>query len=76
MSSLILIVPLRFLSTILTKKLTSSLVRIPLSSASITWVLKSEVDIRCGPVKPVNKGLLMILEFNFVADYVGFEGKY
>ena len=53
MSSLMLIVPLRFLSTILTKKLISCWVRIPLLSASITWVLKSEVDIRCGSVKPV-----------------------
>ena len=54
MSSLMLIIPLPFLSTILTKKLISSMVRIPITSDSMTWVLKSQVDNRCGAIAVKN----------------------
>ena len=49
------------LSTILTNKLISSMVRIPITSDSMTWVLKSQVDNRYGAIAV--KNILYFLVF-------------
>ena len=66
------------LSTILTNKLISSMVRIPITSDSMTWVLKSQVDNRYGAIAVKNilyflvfigsriRGSWYYLEVNFV----------